>query len=66
MYGIYNSETLEKLINTVHKMHDIMTPNKKLWDRPLFNKFPPICENSQKNMFKCIKNLSASYVSMKM
>ena len=22
MYGIYNSETLEKLINTVHKMHN--------------------------------------------
>ena len=26
MYGIYNSDTLEKLINTVHKMH-----NKTTW-----------------------------------
>ena len=31
MYAIYNSETLEKLINTVHKMHNSMTPNEKLF-----------------------------------
>ena len=29
MYGFYNSETLEKLINTVHEMHNTMTPNEK-------------------------------------
>ena len=28
MYGIYNSETLEKLINTVH---NTTTPNEKLF-----------------------------------
>ena len=28
MYGIYNAETLEKLIDTVHHLHNITTPNK--------------------------------------
>ena len=31
MYDIYNSDTLEKLIDTVHKMH-----NKKTWNETLF------------------------------
>ena len=31
MYGIYNSETLEKLITTVHKMHNLTTPNEELF-----------------------------------
>ena len=31
MYGIYNSDTLEKLISTVHKMH-----NKEAWNEKLF------------------------------
>ena len=31
MYGIYNSETLEQLIDTVHKMHDKTTWNEKLF-----------------------------------
>ena len=31
MYGIYNSESLEKLITTVHKMHNTTTPNEKLF-----------------------------------
>ena len=30
MYGVYNAEMLEKLINTVHKMHNITTPNERL------------------------------------
>ena len=29
MSGIYNSDTLEKLINTVHKMHNTTTQNEK-------------------------------------
>ena len=28
MYGVYNAETLEKLINTVHQMHNITTQMK--------------------------------------
>ena len=35
MYGIYNSETLEKLINTVHKMHNTATCNEKLFSGKL-------------------------------
>ena len=31
MYGIYNSETLKKSIDTVHKIHDSTTPNEKLF-----------------------------------
>ena len=31
MYGIYNSETLEKLIDTVHNMNNTTTPNEKLF-----------------------------------
>ena len=29
MYGIYNAETLEKIITTVHKMHNITIPNER-------------------------------------
>ena len=35
MYVIYNSETLEKLIKTVHKMHNTTTWNEKLFPRKL-------------------------------
>ena len=31
MYGIYNSETLEKLVTTVHKVHNSTTPTEKLF-----------------------------------
>ena len=31
MHGFYNSETLEKLINTVHNMHDTTAPNERLF-----------------------------------
>ena len=31
MYGIYNMETLEKLINTVHKIHNTTSPHEKLF-----------------------------------
>ena len=31
MYSIYNAETLEKLIVTVHNMHNITTSNKRLF-----------------------------------
>ena len=30
MYGVYNTETSEILINTVHQMHNTTTPNEKL------------------------------------
>ena len=31
MYGIYNAETLENLITTVYKMHNITIPNERLF-----------------------------------
>ena len=31
MYGIYNIETLEKLINTVHEIHNVMSSHEKLF-----------------------------------
>ena len=31
MYGVYNSDTLEDLIDTVHKLH-----NKSTWNEKLF------------------------------
>ena len=31
MYGIYNAETLEKLINTVHEIHNVTSSHKKLF-----------------------------------
>ena len=31
MYGIYNAETLEKLINTVHEIHNMTSSHEKLF-----------------------------------
>ena len=31
MYRIYNAETLEKLINTVHEIHDVTSSHEKLF-----------------------------------
>ena len=30
MYGIYNAETLEKLINTVHNIHNVTSSHERL------------------------------------
>ena len=31
MYGIYNAETLEKLIQTVHEIHNVTFSHEKLF-----------------------------------
>ena len=31
MYGVYDTETLEKLVNTVHTMQNTTTPNERLF-----------------------------------
>ena len=31
MYGVYNIETLQKLINTVHNIHDTTSPHERLF-----------------------------------
>ena len=33
MYGIYNAETLEKLINTVQELHNVTSSHEKLFAR---------------------------------
>ena len=33
MYGIYNADTLEKLINTVQEIHNVTSSHEKLFDR---------------------------------
>ena len=30
MYGIYNTKTLEKLINTVHEIHNVTSSHEKI------------------------------------
>ena len=37
MYGVYNSETLEDLIDTVHKLHNRTTWNEKLFSGQINN-----------------------------
>ena len=39
MYGVYNAETLEKLINAVHQMHNTMILNGKLFAGELSSAF---------------------------
>ena len=33
LYGIYNSDILEALIDTVHRLHNQSTWNEKLWEK---------------------------------
>ena len=37
MYGMYNSDTLEHLINTVHRLHNRTTWNEKLFSGQIEN-----------------------------
>ena len=37
MYGVYNSDTLEDLIDTVHKLHNRTTWNEKLFSGQINN-----------------------------
>ena len=39
MYSVYNAETFEKLITTVHKMHNITTSNERLFAGNLGSSF---------------------------
>ena len=39
VYRVYNAETLEKLINTVHQMHNIATLNERLFAGTLSTAF---------------------------
>ena len=63
MYGIYNAETLEKLINTVHNIHNTTSSHERIFagqqssltlrslyanSLGLFHKLTAIFENSTK------------------
>ena len=37
MYGIYNSDNLEQLIDTIHKVHNKTTWNEKLFASKLYH-----------------------------
>ena len=37
MYGVYNSDTLEDLIDRVHKLHNRTTQNEKLFSEQINN-----------------------------
>ena len=39
MYGVYNVEALEKLINTIHQMHNTTTLNERLFTGELSTAF---------------------------
>ena len=39
MYGVYNSDTLEDMIDTVHKLHNRTTWNEKLFSGQVNNWF---------------------------
>ena len=80
MHGIYNSETMEKLIGTVHKKHNTTTLKEKLFASMLSfwytwystkDGINHYAINSllylrilRGNMFKCIKNSTVNYICM--
>ena len=39
MYGVYNTEKSEELINTVHKIHNTTTPKERLFAGELSTTF---------------------------
>ena len=46
MYGVYNAESLEKFISTVHQMHNITAPNKRLFAGELSTAFTLYVNNN--------------------
>ena len=82
MYSIYyNSKTVEKLINTVHKMHNFTTLNEKLVTSNLSSWYPWYLTKDgighytinsllylrmlREEYVKCMKSLPISYTCMK-
>ena len=58
MYSIYNAETKEKLITTVHHMHNFTSLNEKLFARQLGTvMFQPIYANMQGTQHYSINSL---------
>ena len=52
IYSIYNLETLEKLIDTIHQMHNTTTPNENLFASILSSWYVCKCDkNSLERLF---------------
>ena len=69
MYGVYNTETLEKLVNTVHQMHNTTTPNERLFTGELSMAFTWYVNNNGVNHYAInlllyLRTLKEKYVNM--
>ena len=80
MNGVYNAEALEKLINTIHHMHNTTTPNERLFADEISTVFTRYLNKKGvhhyainsllylrtliENMKKCMKKLKCSYACM--
>ena len=69
MYGTYNVETQEKLINTLHHIHNVKTPYEKLFaEKQDTGLFHPIYVNMQGiqhysiNSLLYLRNIKEKYV----
>ena len=69
MYGVYNSETLERLINTVHQMHNATIPNEELFAGKLSTAFTWYVNRNGVNHYAInsllsLKTLKEKYVKL--
>ena len=69
IYGDYNTETLEKLINTIHQMHNITTPNERLFAGKLGTSFTWYINKNRVlhyaiNTLLYLRTVSEEYVQM--
>ena len=67
MYGVYNAETLEKLISTVHQMHNITTLSERLFTGELNMAFmwyvnKQGVQHYAINSLLCLRTLQEKYV----
>ena len=71
MYGIYNAETLEKLINTVQELHNVTSSHEKLFAGTitphyleLCIRMPEVCNNMHSTHFFFLRIVQDKYISL--
>ena len=69
MYGVYNAATLEKLINTVHQMHNRTTSNERLFAGELSTAYTWYVNKNGVhhyaiNLFLYLRTLRKKYIKM--
>ena len=69
IYGIYNAETLERLIDTIHIMHNTTTSNERLFTGELSTSFTWYINKNGVNHYAIIsllyqRTLKEKYVKM--